>query len=85
MRHGSMCMYQFILICCCFDAGVLKTAPSPEATRYSAHSLQYQHSGSFSSSDTQLDMFINTPHTDVATAPKGHLSLRLLTSDPTVS
>ncbi|KAL8577449.1 hypothetical protein ACOMHN_048084 [Nucella lapillus] len=40
---------------------------SPEAVRYAAHSLQYQQSGSFSSSDTQLDLFL---HGDLAAAPK---------------
>ncbi|KAK7115922.1 hypothetical protein V1264_001706 [Littorina saxatilis] len=50
--------------------GVLKSAASPDGGRYSPHSLQYQHnSGSFSSSDTQLDMLINNPH-EMATAPK---------------
>ncbi|XP_076443333.1 uncharacterized protein KIAA0825-like isoform X2 [Babylonia areolata] len=50
--------------------GVLKPTASPEAARYTAQSLQYQQSGSFSSSDTQLDLFINSPHGDMAAAPK---------------
>ncbi|KAK7489267.1 hypothetical protein BaRGS_00019519 [Batillaria attramentaria] len=39
--------------------GVLKPSASPEAKRYSAHSLQYQHSGSFSSSRYPLTSLYN--------------------------
>ncbi|XP_025078589.1 uncharacterized protein KIAA0825-like isoform X3 [Pomacea canaliculata] len=50
--------------------GVLKPTSSPEAKRYSIQSLQQQHSDSFSSSDTQLDVISNTQHGDSTAAPK---------------
>lgn len=54
------------------SVGVLKPTTSPEAKRHSIHSLQHQHSGSFSSSDTQLEVISNVSHGET-TAPKGNI------------